>query len=128
MSASLESMNATVERWAEPEIHRLHGYVLEHRGAPASDVEDRYRLALAVAQRMGAGGFEARANDSLGRWLGRLRRSLGMPIVTYRAHAWATRMFDREVASAYGHLRPGCRSPRRRMPPAVAGGHHPPTK
>lgn len=69
MAASLESMRATDERWAEAEIDRLRGNILERRGASATEVEDCYRLALTIAQRMGAGGFEARANDSLERWL-----------------------------------------------------------
>jgi hypothetical protein len=71
MAASLESMHATDERWAEAEIHRLRGNLLERRGAPATEVEDCYRLALSIAQQMGAGGFEARANNSLERWLAR---------------------------------------------------------
>jgi class 3 adenylate cyclase/tetratricopeptide (TPR) repeat protein len=71
MAASLESMEATDERWAEAEIHRLRGNLLERRGAPATEVEDCYRLAITIARRTGAGGFEARANDSLERWLAR---------------------------------------------------------
>jgi class 3 adenylate cyclase/tetratricopeptide (TPR) repeat protein len=71
MAASLESMNATDERWAEAEIHRLRGNLLERRGAPPAEVEECYRLAVTIARRMGVGGFESRANDSLERWLAR---------------------------------------------------------
>ena len=69
LSASLEAMNATGERWAEPEIHRLRGRVLERRGESATEVEGCYRLAVACARRIGARGWEARAEDSLARWL-----------------------------------------------------------
>ena len=62
-------MNATGERWAEPEIRRLRGQILERRGAPATEVEECYRLAVETARRMGARGFEAWANQSLMRWL-----------------------------------------------------------
>jgi hypothetical protein len=64
-------MNATDERWAEAEIHRLRGNLLERRGAPPAEVEECYRLAVTIARRMGVGGFESRANDSLERWLAR---------------------------------------------------------
>ena len=64
-------MNATGERWAEPEIRRLRGQILERRGAPATEVEECYRLAVETARRMGAHGFEAWANQSLMRWLAR---------------------------------------------------------
>ena len=65
ISTSLETMNATGERWAEPEIRRLRGQILERRGAPATEVEECYRLAVETARRMGAHGFEAWANQSL---------------------------------------------------------------
>ncbi len=69
MSASLESMNATGERWTEAEIHRLRCHVLERRAAPAEEIEACYDVALASARRMGASGFEARVNESRARWI-----------------------------------------------------------
>ena len=69
MSASLESMNATGERWTEAEIHRLRGHVLERRGAPPTEIDACYQVALASAKRMGAPGFEARVNESQARWM-----------------------------------------------------------
>jgi len=71
IAASLDTMRATGEHWIEAELYRVRGRILERREAPASEVEDSYRLAIATAQRMHAGGFEARANDSLERWLNR---------------------------------------------------------
>ncbi len=68
IAASLETMNATGERWAEPEMHRLRGQILERSGAPATEVEECYRVALSAARRMGARGFEARVNESLPGW------------------------------------------------------------
>jgi predicted ATPase len=71
IAASFETMNETGERWAEAEIRRLHGQILERGGAPATEVEECYRLAVETARLMGAHGFEAWANQSLTRWLAR---------------------------------------------------------
>ena len=69
MQASLEAMNATNERWAEPETYRLCAQLLQRRGAPAAEVEDCYRRAIDIARGMGAAGLEARVNENLTRWL-----------------------------------------------------------
>jgi hypothetical protein len=69
MSASLESMNASGERWTEAEIHRLRGRVLERRGASATEIDACYQVALACARRMGTPGFEARVTESQERWM-----------------------------------------------------------
>ena len=64
ISASLETMNATGERWAEPEIRRLRGQILdaaERRRPKSSSATD---VAVETARRMGAGEFEAWANQS----------------------------------------------------------------
>jgi hypothetical protein len=71
ISNSLDAMNATGERWAEPEIHRLHGQILERRGAPAAEIEESYQRALESARRVGARGWEARTESSLALWLNR---------------------------------------------------------
>jgi len=63
LAASLEAMNATGERWAEAEIHRLRGRILERRGASAAEVEDSYQRALECARRVGARGWEARVEN-----------------------------------------------------------------
>jgi predicted ATPase/class 3 adenylate cyclase len=69
LAASLETMNTTGERWAEAEIHRLHGQILERRGAAAAEIEGAYRLAVESARRMGAHGWKSRAENSRARWL-----------------------------------------------------------
>jgi tetratricopeptide (TPR) repeat protein len=80
IAASLATMDATGERWAEPEILRLRGQILERRGAPATEVEACYRLAIETARRMGARGFEAMATQSLMGWLARqVEHSAGEP-------------------------------------------------
>jgi tetratricopeptide (TPR) repeat protein len=70
-STSLAAMEATGERWAEPEIHRLCGQVLERRKASPPEIEASYRLAVESARRAGARGWEARAEQNLTRWLDR---------------------------------------------------------
>ena len=62
---ALAQMEATGERWAEPELHRIRGALLERRGAPAADVEACYRRAVSVARALGCKAWEARAEASL---------------------------------------------------------------
>lgn len=69
LSSSLKAMDATGERWAEPEIHRLHAQILERRGAAEADIEGCYQRAFDCARRAGARGWERRAESSRARWL-----------------------------------------------------------
>jgi predicted ATPase/class 3 adenylate cyclase len=62
-------MEATGERWTEPEIHRLRGRVLERSGAADAVVEACYRRAVEAARARGMRAWELRAATSLARSL-----------------------------------------------------------
>lgn len=63
--AALGVVDATQERWAEPELHRLRGLALERRGDDAVAVETCHRRALETARALGARAWELRAQTSL---------------------------------------------------------------
>ena len=58
-------MEATSERWAEPELHRLRGRVLERSGAARGVIETCYRRAVESARERGMRSWELRAVASL---------------------------------------------------------------
>jgi hypothetical protein len=59
------AMEATGERWAEPELHRLTGRILERGGAIAA-AQASYRRALTVARERCMRTWALRAEASLG--------------------------------------------------------------
>ncbi len=59
------AMEATDERWAEAELHRIRGLLLERRGEGAAAIEACHRRALASARQRGAKAWELRAAASL---------------------------------------------------------------
>jgi class 3 adenylate cyclase/tetratricopeptide (TPR) repeat protein len=67
IDAAHTAMEATAERWAEPELHRLTGCVLEQTGAGAAAVETCYRRALDAARERGMTAWALRAEASLAR-------------------------------------------------------------
>ncbi len=69
--ARMESSN---ERWAEPELHRLHGEALERQGTDPEIVETQYRRAIESAARLRSSGWGLRAGLSLATSLGRRGR------------------------------------------------------
>jgi len=58
-------MAVTSERWAEPELYRLRGQVLERSGAASPDAEACYRRAIECARERGLGAWELRAATNL---------------------------------------------------------------
>ncbi len=65
LEGAFAAMEATHERYAEPELHRLQGIVLERRGADGAAVEACHRRALQAARQRGAKAWELRAVVSL---------------------------------------------------------------
>jgi class 3 adenylate cyclase len=59
------AVETSQERWAEPEIHRLHGQVLQRSGADPAAIRTAFEQALAVAGARGMRAWEARAAHSL---------------------------------------------------------------
>ena len=58
-------MNATDERWAEPELHRLRGVLLEREGADAMAVERCLSNRARRGPRAGMPAWARRAEASL---------------------------------------------------------------
>ncbi|MEO8345831.1 MAG: adenylate/guanylate cyclase domain-containing protein [Betaproteobacteria bacterium] len=58
-------MEATHERWAEPELHRIRGMVLQRQGKDIATVVACHRRALASAKELGAKAWELQAATSL---------------------------------------------------------------
>ncbi|WP_341676917.1 AAA family ATPase [Niveibacterium sp. SC-1] len=65
LAEALAAMEASQERWAEPEIHRLNALALQRRGADPAAVRDAFERALASARARGMHAWEARAIRSL---------------------------------------------------------------
>jgi predicted ATPase len=65
LDRAFAAMEATQERWAEPELHRIRGLVLERRGDDIALVEACHRRAIERARKLGAPGWERRAAASL---------------------------------------------------------------
>ena len=69
LEQAFAAMEATDERWAEPELHRIRGLLLERSGESAAAVEASHRRALASAQHLGTKAWALRAATSLAAWL-----------------------------------------------------------
>jgi predicted ATPase len=89
-------VEATQERWAEAEMHRLRGTLLLSMSKHA-EAENSYRQALSVAQRQSAKFWELRAAMSMAR----LWRDQGKRIEARNLLApidgWFTEGFDTPV-------------------------------
>jgi predicted ATPase len=89
-------VEATQERWAEAEMHRLRGTLLlavhDHVAA-----EDSYRRALTVAQRQSARFWELRASLDLARlWRDQGKRIEARDLLA-PVYGWFTEGFDTPV-------------------------------
>jgi len=70
IAQALERVEATTERFAEAELHRMRGDLLLLRRPPAEgEAEASFREAIAVARRQDARSWELRAATSLARLL-----------------------------------------------------------
>jgi class 3 adenylate cyclase/tetratricopeptide (TPR) repeat protein len=89
-------VEATSERWAEAEIHRLRGTLLLSMHEPAA-AEDSYGHALAVARRQSAKFWELRAALDLARlWRDQGKRSEARDFLA-PIYGWFTEGFDTPV-------------------------------
>ena len=71
LSTASNLVEATGERWFEPELHRMRGeWLLTHRPHAQDQAEEWFRRAHVLARQQGAKLWELRAATSLGRlWL-----------------------------------------------------------
>jgi predicted ATPase len=86
-------VEATQERWAEAEMHRLRGTLLLSLSKHA-EAENSYRQALSVAQRQSAKFWELRASTSLARlWCDQGKREEARELLA-PVYGWFTEGFD----------------------------------
>jgi tetratricopeptide (TPR) repeat protein len=89
-------VEATAERWAEAEVHRLRGTLLLSMHGPAA-AEGSYRHALAVARRQSAKFWELRAALDLARlWRDQGKRTEARDLLA-PVYGWFTEGFDTPV-------------------------------
>jgi predicted ATPase len=88
------SMQATGERWAEAELHRIRGSLLVQTGTPPAEAETWLQEALDVARRQEAKSLELRAAMSLSRlWHQQGKRQEAHEVLA-GVYAWFTEGFD----------------------------------
>jgi predicted ATPase len=95
LAEALAAGQATGERWAEAELHRLRGSLLQQQmGAPQAEAETCFQRALDVARRQGARSLELRAAMSLSRlWHEQGKRQEARDLLA-QVYAWFTEGFD----------------------------------
>jgi predicted ATPase len=94
LAEALAAAQATGERWAEAELHRLRGSLLLHTGTPQVEVETCFQQALDVARRQQARSLELRAAMSLSRlWHQQGKRKEAYDLLA-EVYAWFTEGFD----------------------------------
>jgi predicted ATPase len=86
-------VETTQERWAEAEMHRLRGALLQSMSKHA-EAENSYRQALSVAQRQSARFWELRASTNLARlWRDQGKRDEARELLA-PVYGWFTEGFD----------------------------------
>ena len=93
MPAALAAAEACGAFWADAELHRLRGELLQRLLPDWAEIERSFRTSLAVAHEQGTCGFELRVAISLARLLSKRERrdearSAGTP------YGWFTEGFD----------------------------------
>jgi tetratricopeptide (TPR) repeat protein len=98
-------VDATDERWIEPELYRLLGQIELMRSRPSIDeAEASYRKAIAVAHRQAARSYELRSSISLAHLMKRRGRSPEARTVLAPIYASLTEGFDTHEVSEARHL------------------------
>jgi tetratricopeptide (TPR) repeat protein len=96
LSEAIELLETTRERWAEAELHRLRGTLLQSKRQPAG-AEESYRRALAVARRQSAKFWELRATLDLARlWYDQGKYTEAGDLLA-PVYNWFTEGFDTSV-------------------------------
>jgi predicted ATPase len=96
LAEATKLIEATQERWAEAEMHRVRGTLLLSMNKHAA-VEDSFHHAIAVAQRRSAKFWELRAATSLARlWRDQRKRTEARDLLA-PIYGWFTEGFDTPV-------------------------------
>jgi predicted ATPase len=75
LDEGFSAVERTGERWAESELHRLRGQLLQQRGAMPGQAETCLRRAFDVAREQQAKSLELRAGTALAAHLQQQRRN-----------------------------------------------------
>jgi predicted ATPase len=95
LAEALAAAKACGAYWADAELHRLRGELLQGLSLPDwAEIERAFRTSLAVAHEQGTRGFELRAAISLARLLSNLERRDEARDVLAPLYGWFTEGFD----------------------------------
>jgi len=95
LAEALAAAKACGADWADAELHRLRGELLQGQSLPDwAEIERAFRTSLAVAHEQGTRGFELRAAISLARLLSNLERRDEARDVLAPLYGWFTEGFD----------------------------------
>jgi len=95
LAEALAAAKACGAFWADAELHRLRGELLQSLSSPDwAEIERAFRTSLAVAHEQGTRGFELRAAISLARLLSNQERRDEARDVLAPLYGWFTEGFD----------------------------------
>jgi predicted ATPase len=95
LTAALAAAKACGAYWADAELHRLRGELLQRLPSPSwADIEGAFRASLAVAHAQGTRGFELRAAVSFARSLIKQARRDEARDLLAPLYGWFTEGFD----------------------------------
>jgi len=95
LAEALAAAKACGADWADAELHRLRGELLQGLSLPDwAEIERAFRTSLAVAHEQRTRGFELRAAISLARLLSNLERRDEARDVLAPLYGWFTEGFD----------------------------------
>jgi class 3 adenylate cyclase/predicted ATPase len=95
LAEALAAAKACGAYWADAELHRLRGELLQSLSLPDwAEIERAFRTSLAVAHEQGTRGFELRAAISLARLLSNRERRDEARDVLAPLYGWFTEGFD----------------------------------
>jgi predicted ATPase len=95
LGAALAAAQACGAYWADAELHRLRGELLQRLSLPDwAEIERSFRTSLAVAHEQGTRGFELRAAIGLARLLSKRERADEARDLLAPLYGWFTEGFD----------------------------------
>ena len=95
LAAALAAAEACGAHWADAELHRLRGELLQRLSMPDwAEIERCFRTSLTVANEQGSRGFELRAAISLARFLNKRERRDEARDLLAPLYGWFTEGFD----------------------------------
>jgi tetratricopeptide (TPR) repeat protein len=95
ISGTINLVNRTNERFCEPEVHRVAGEIIFRKpGGDLVAAEERFREAIAIAQKQSAKWWELRASKSLARLLRDTDRRAEARSMLAEIYNWFTEGFD----------------------------------